>query len=637
MSEICRILCVVGIALLCSCLPGTAQAPIDLASEQHATNKVEQNFAAINAQLRTAFDENRFSGAIAGLVDDDGNTWIETYGIKNAEGSQDISAQSTVFLTASVTKTMTSLSVLKLLEEGVITSLDAPANKYLTRVQLPDWKGQDVTIRHLLTHTSGLRTLGFGIIRRHQVEAPVSASFVRKHTGGLVREPGEAIVYSNLGMAILGTLVEDVTGDTLHTYMTREVFAPLEMDTARLNYEVYPSGDFAKSYIVGDGDAAEIPFDANTPFLAPAGSAMLSAHDFAKYAAFWLSQGRDPSTKVISEDTFSKMVTPQLSNHSGGQEIGLGVFIHERAGKRIWSHNGAFGGYTSIFMVSPETGLAGFIVVAGRPNFGTGSPYLAYAEGANLLARVVSGEDAPTFEPQPIPNASTYSGTYVHDRRFTRGIPRFLGLLSPTVVIADEQGFLTIGSASRLGLVADGVIGEAGDGSAMPRTYGLPTAERPYFKMNADRMRRAGFFETPQNLVIILGAGLVLSVLGFIRFFGPATGQSTPLRISKWSPAISVLCTGGIFAALLLFYSPGEGIGTHLVAGETLRTSLISIFAWAVLLCSVYRIAGFAMSFFAGVGRIHWGWRILDTIAVLGLVFLSLFVIVTGLADPRLV
>lgn len=620
--------------------PGWAQdtVPPDDDTQFEVSDLFQSGAAELDDALEAAAEQNRFSSAIAVFSSADGRVWAGTYGRVDGSESMAPTRNNTRYLIASITKTMTAVCVLQLYDRGLIDSLDDPANAYLTRVQLDGFDGQDVTIRHLLTHTSGLRTLGFGIIRREQQTAPVSAAFVRQHTPGVIREPGEAVVYSNVGFALLGTLVEDITGDTLQDYMARELFAPLGMDTATLNYEVAPAIDYAKPSLVGPESSTPLPFDANTPFLAPAGSVMATVDDMAAYMSFVSDAGETWSADILSADVFSQAFSIQAQNNPKSNAVGLGFFLTDWNGTKLIGHTGAFSGFTSYFSVSPETGLSAFIATAGQPAPGSDAGlFSAYGDGAQIINRLISAKPAQAFDPKPIVNAGDYTGFYVNDRRFTRGVGRLVGLQSPMMVSAGADGLLQVGWTSGVGEIAEGVVGTAGDGATPSTRYGLPSAESPYFTMNADRARKAKWLELPSTLYLFLIGGVALTLIGSIGGFAPVSPTSTGNRMLALTPVLGLLALGGIFAALLLFYSPGQSILSHLISGETLRVRLINLFAWLILFACLATAIRLYLSRLRQDAGLKWLWVTLRAIALVGLLGLSVFVVITGLADPRLV
>ena len=177
------------------------------------------------------------AGLAVGLVRGGSLAWFLGHGVADT-GSGTPMDQDTVFRIASVTKTITAVAVMQLQEQGLV-DLDAPASGYLRAYRLipakPGWR--PATLRHLLTHTAGVRAvrtpsdllrpvLGWGIPAGHPVP-----SLAEYYQGGLRidTEPGTRWAYSNHGFATLGQIVADVTGVPLGRYLREHVFGPLGM------------------------------------------------------------------------------------------------------------------------------------------------------------------------------------------------------------------------------------------------------------------------------------------------------------------------------------------------------------------------------------------------------------------------
>lgn len=138
-----------------------------------------------------------------------------------------VSADSTIWDVASLTKVVATTPALMLLVEQGKVVLDAPVVRYLPDFNSPGTSG--ITVRHLLTHTSGLRaTLPLR-------EAPDSAAALRMVlTTVPISPPGTRMVYSDLNAILLGEIVRHVSGETLDAFVTRAIYAPLGLDQQML-------------------------------------------------------------------------------------------------------------------------------------------------------------------------------------------------------------------------------------------------------------------------------------------------------------------------------------------------------------------------------------------------------------------
>lgn len=172
----------------------------------------------------------------------------------------------TVFATASMSKWIAAHAVMTLVEQGKL-DLDRPVDGYLTRWHLPAgaFSNDGVTARRLLSHTAGLTDgLGFGDYRLDETLPTLeqSLSAPRRSAAGATSpvavgmEPGSAFRYSGGGFLLLELLVEEISGETFESFVTREVLQPLGMSrSGYAHLSVVPNS--AKSY-TSDGRAAPL-------------------------------------------------------------------------------------------------------------------------------------------------------------------------------------------------------------------------------------------------------------------------------------------------------------------------------------------------------------------------------------------
>lgn len=177
------------------------------------------------------------AGMAVAVVRQGSPPWLWVRGFADVERRAPVD-EHTVFRIGSITKTMTAIAVMQVVDDGAV-DLDAPVTHYLHVFRLvPATAGlPPVTLRHLLTHTAGVHavrtaadllrpTLGWGVRADRQV--PPLAAYYR---GGLRVDavPGSRFAYSNHGFAVLGQVVEDVTGVPFHRYLRERVLDPLGM------------------------------------------------------------------------------------------------------------------------------------------------------------------------------------------------------------------------------------------------------------------------------------------------------------------------------------------------------------------------------------------------------------------------
>ena len=259
------------------------------------------------------------AGLAVGVVRHGSLAWFHGHGVADI-ASGHAGRQDTVFRIASITKTITAIAVMQLQEQGLV-DLDAPASAYLRAYRLIPAKAgfRPATLRHLLTHTAGVRAvrkpsdllrpaLGWGT--RAGRPAPPLAEYYR---GGLRidAEPGTKWAYSNHGFATLGQIVEDVSGIPFGRYLRERVFGPLGMDHSDLARSGRVRPRLATGYVLRSrGLKAVTDREVVT---AGAGSVYSTTGDMARYAAALLGGGANEHGRVLEPATLAAMFEPPTS------------------------------------------------------------------------------------------------------------------------------------------------------------------------------------------------------------------------------------------------------------------------------------------------------------------------------------
>ena len=296
------------------------------------------------------------------------------YGVQGLDSARPVTA-STVFRLASMTKPITAVATLILVERGLL-SLDDPVDRYLTAfksVKIIDAQGASArpekipTVRQILTHTSGIGGLKEKIARLSQSDkTTLDASIAFFLKNGLDFEPGSKQMYSGFGaFDVLTKIIEKITGTDYLSFLQREIFAPCEMwDTTFTPSEEQRDRMIEMHDRVNGANATfampkgcifeSIP---QTHYLGGAGLAS-TLHDY--FASMLLNRGRTPTTgRILKESTFFELCTPQISK--GDFECwGLGVrVIAEEAypylPKGCFGWSGAYGSH---FWIDPENKIA---------------------------------------------------------------------------------------------------------------------------------------------------------------------------------------------------------------------------------------------------------------------------------------
>lgn len=248
--------------------------------------------------------------------------------------------QTSVFQVASVSKWITSWGVLKLVEQGKL-KLDTPIDHYLTRWHLPesDFDNQKVTIRRLLSHSSGLIDglgyLGYGPKDQVQtIEESLTKASDAYFSDGIVKvgyEPGSQFMYSGGGYTLLQLVIEEISGMSFQNYMTQMVLEPLNMMNSTFVLSEKPNLKLAQLYNE-EGTISE-PYI----FTALAAASLYTCtEDLSKFMLASLGHN-----KVLSDETLKLMAKPEsFVNGVGYYGLGPHLYSQNDTKSKVIGHDG---------------------------------------------------------------------------------------------------------------------------------------------------------------------------------------------------------------------------------------------------------------------------------------------------------
>ena len=368
------------------------------ASAQNATGT-----AAIDASLRSAVERQDVPGVVALITDHKGIIYQGAFGVADVSTGRPLAADS-LFRIASMTKPITSAALMQLVEQGRI-GLDDPAEKYLPELAglkvlekfdpaTGDYSVRPVTkkptVRHFLTHTSGLAYPFTSAIWR---DLKPRAGETYPFGGPLLFEPGERWHYST-STDVVGRLIEVVSGQKLEDYFRQHIFAPLKMDDTSYNVpEAKGPRLVAQQQRAGDKMDGPIVLQSPQPGLtiaAPIGGGGLAstASDYGRFVRMFLNDGELDGARVLKAETVAlmgqnhigavsvpalKSALPRSADFTfiadGRDKWGLGFLIttDQVPGKRSPGSLSWGGINNTFFWIDPSRGIAGVIMMQYLP------------------------------------------------------------------------------------------------------------------------------------------------------------------------------------------------------------------------------------------------------------------------------
>lgn len=357
-----------GIVLLlggCDSAPSAApvQATTRSAAVAVAPARTDAKWVAdFAAYIEDAQKEGGIPGLSLAVVNRDGPLLVQGYGLRDVEKNLPVDGD-TLFHIGSTHKSMTALLVGTLVDEGVL-GWETPVIEIDPDFALADDKATTtVTLRHLLSMTSGIPDDAEDDLPD---ETTVADVFAVAAEAELLGAPGEVYSYSNISASLAGYLAALAAGsdaDDLHGGYARllreRLLDPLGMKAATVYVsEARRNPNHSLAYDISRGEAeATDTYDSDDDALAPSGSLKAGAREMGLYMQMLINGGVAPDgTRIVSQESLAQMWTPLLENY------GLGWEIVDADGLRLVSHTGAFDGFVSVIGLLPEEGV-GFVLL----------------------------------------------------------------------------------------------------------------------------------------------------------------------------------------------------------------------------------------------------------------------------------
>ena len=345
------------------------------------------------------------AGLALAVVHDQEVVWSRAYGWADREARIPMTTQ-TPFRMGSISKLFTSTAVLQLRDAGKLR-LDDPVSSHLPwfAVEIPEG-APAITIRQLLTHTTGLPREGaFPYWTDHVF--PDREQLIASLAGAkTLFAPATKYNYSNLGMALLGEIVATVSEQPYAEYLAEHVFGPLKMadSTAAPTAEV--RSNLAAGYMRRRDDGSRGRFEYyDTKALAPAANIVSTLDDMTRFAALQFRDDPPSTNPVLRGSTLLEMHRPQWLRPGWGSGRGLGWSVSEHKGETIVSHGGWIAGNRSNLLLNPSEKIAVIALV----NSDDGQPHVFAYEAYEAFGKA---DSLPKAEASPHPEWQPYFGLY---------------------------------------------------------------------------------------------------------------------------------------------------------------------------------------------------------------------------------
>jgi CubicO group peptidase (beta-lactamase class C family) len=289
----------------------------------------------VDKYVQDSIKQQRIPGLALAVMRDGQIIKAQGYGLSNIELNVPVTPQ-TVFQSGSVGKQFTATGIMMLVEEGKV-GLDDKITKYFPGSP-ESWNS--ITVRHLLTHTSGIKDYTDNIVdyRRDYTEEELLKVV---QALPLNFTPGDRYSYSNSGYMLLGFLIHKVTGKFYGDFLQERIFRPLGMSTTRIISEEDIVPNRAAGYRLVKGEIKNQEWVSPTLNTTADGSLYFTVLDLAKWDAALYTE------KLIKRSSLEQMWTPVKLNNGKTHPYGFGWRLREMNGHKLIEHGGSWQGFTT--------------------------------------------------------------------------------------------------------------------------------------------------------------------------------------------------------------------------------------------------------------------------------------------------
>ena len=331
----------------------------------------------LDAALDKLFKGHRTTGAALYVAKDGEIVYEHFYGWADKKAEIPVSAD-TYFRTASVTKMISGVHVMQLVEQGLL-DLDENIGSYLGySVTNPYADDAVVTLRHLMTHTSSLSPSG-GYTKSYRKLSELVDDSEKQWNNFRKYAPGSKYEYSNFGAGIMGSLIEAVTGKNLNDSVTASLFAPLDMDAGYHQTLVGSTENIAALYSDQKKlqssreklleDTWDASVDPDTHYRKTVGAVWMKGRDLCRMGMLLCQGGTLDGVTILQKETVELMQADQMGQPNITVSSPYGLCINRVdslvRGRMIYGHQGLSGGIVCNVYYDPDTQFVFSLVTNG--------------------------------------------------------------------------------------------------------------------------------------------------------------------------------------------------------------------------------------------------------------------------------
>ena len=332
---------------------------------QFQDKEYSEAFQLIEYWIDAQKDYEKLPGLTAVITDKDENMWTGSFGLSNGESKMNIE---NTFSICSISKLFTSVALMQLVEEGKI-SLDDKVEDVLPWFDINNDfdDAPNLTLKSILSHSSGLpRESNHPYWPWPDFPFPSKQAVIDElNNKEMLYPPSKYYQYSNLGLSLLGYVIEEVSGQSFDDYINKNILIPLGMSSTKT---FMSSDEYGKVLSLGysslnrNVERQKVNFF-NADGIAAAAGFTSNVLDLAKFARWQLNLLSSDKKNILSAETLKNMHKVHWDDELSSVTRGLGFGVYNLDGESWVGHGGSCPGYRSQLYISPNLGIAYSVMI----------------------------------------------------------------------------------------------------------------------------------------------------------------------------------------------------------------------------------------------------------------------------------
>jgi CubicO group peptidase (beta-lactamase class C family) len=421
--------------------PAEPAPPTDLAPATPALTAPDVG-AWLDGFMPNAIKQGDIAGAVVVVVKDGAILFQRGYGYADVEAETPMDPARTLVRPGSVSKLFTWTALMQLVEQGKV-QLDADVNQYLD-FKIPARDGQPVTVRNLLTHTTGFEETLKHLLGEEGDTIPGFEAILKERVPARIYAPGSMPAYSNYACSLAGYIVQRVSGMPFNDYVRKNIFAPLGMTSTTFQQPL--PADWMSRMSKGYKYASQPPRKFELVGPTPAGSVSTTASDMAPFMIAHLQQGKYGEAQILKPETAQLMQGTPLTILPRVNRMVLGFYESNYKGRRMIAHGGDTLWFHSDLNLFLDEGVGLFVSFNSPGKEGAAQPLRStlLEEFADRYFPVPDTRPKPLDTKVASENAHRITGHYVNSRRAETTFMSLLNPASEMKVVANDDGTISL-------------------------------------------------------------------------------------------------------------------------------------------------------------------------------------------------